>query len=194
MKNMLGVIALFVCALLDGSLSFGALKVTVFDVGQGNCVLISTEDNQHGLLVDAGSRELAFSALYQELFGYDKTRYWLQEAGQKFTSEIDEDDSEDSESLLNAEIFESEEEEQSAVDTVKGPEKLRKAYQKRRIKAIASAVSTVENLTVVISHPDEDHYNFLPEIFPNIFIYQDKKKFRKYFLFLGAGLKIITAR
>lgn len=147
--------------LLSGPSSLASLRIKIFDVGQGNCVLITTDDKQYGLLVDAGSKEMAYGAIYHELFGRKQQRYWLDD-GTEIKKVQDTGDSEDS-GNLDREI-------EGTVDTEVPDKKshlktLRVFYQERTLDCIRLALSEVTDLTILVSHPDEDHYNLLPPIF-----------------------------
>lgn len=135
-------------------------EVTVFDVGQGNCVLV--KHKKQGILIDAGSKESKFSTLYNRLFGYDvKTRYRLKE-DLDYNSSSD-PDTEDEKSTASAS---STEEEVVNVDTEGGPNSdLNPAIEKIRSKIPKGNDGGLLLKTVVISHPDVDHYNLLPRIF-----------------------------
>lgn len=175
-------------------------EVTVFDVGQGNCVLV--KHKKQGILIDAGSKENNFSTLYNRLFGYDvKRRYRLREdlessSNSNSLSDVD-TDTEDEKSTTPESSIEEEkvdidkkstttstsvfvpkvdkkltksiifiEEEGAEVDTEKGPS----SNSTPTIKKIRSTILKNNDgvlllKTVVISHPDIDHYNLLPDIF-----------------------------
>ncbi len=174
-------------------------EVTIFDVGQGNCVLVRHKD--HATLIDAGSNELSFSALYDQLFGYGKQRYRIIKPEESSDSDsvvdgkhkgiIAKSDTSDDEEDSDTDIIEypdSEEEidpTSDTVDTEKDPgSKICEAYQEKIIKSIISKLPKINEKisskpvkykekialnTVVISHPDEDHYNLLTQIFSRDF-------------------------
>ncbi len=177
-------------------------EITIFDVGQGNCVLVKHKNQ--ATLIDAGSKELSFSALYDQLFGYGKQRYRIVEPEEvsdsdsvpdashkgifvKSNTTDDEDESDTSDTDI-AEESDSEEEidpTSDTVDTEQDPEStLCKNYRRQIIDSLVSKLPKIEEKispksskykekiklnAVVISHPDEDHYNLLTQIFSKDF-------------------------
>ena len=159
-------------------------EVTVFDVGQGNCVLV--KHGEEGILIDAGSSESAFSALYDRLFGYHVTpRYRLREDNSASSSTSstslskEEDADSDCDDIMGSEIS-SETDEDAAdgagnVDTETPPRDktkkptVRKSIADRIRKNLPIKNDILSLTTVVISHPDVDHYNLIPMIFKGNF-------------------------
>lgn len=138
-------------------------EVTIFDVGQGNCVAV-----KHGhevMLFDAGSRESSYSKLYDELFGIGNQRYRF---GDKAPSrrEVDDDAHEEDEEVVKEgaapDPTVSEE-----VDTETPPAPGYKDVLAEKIcqKLLADTGDDNTLKAVVISHPDEDHYNLISTIF-----------------------------
>lgn len=180
-KNLLLIFCLFL-SFLPGLPCLATLKVTVFDVGQGNCVLITsppkTEQKEghtlkvieYGLLVDAGSSELAQSSFYdrfaQEGQEGNSGRYLL--LPDKRLSYVVVEDLIDDRQEERAKEGPS-----KAVEIKKGEERhpdqntktsTKKTYKENFLEQIKGTLKNIQNLGIFISHPDKDHYNLLPDI------------------------------
>lgn len=155
-------------------------EVTVFDVGQGNCVLV--KHGNEGILIDAGSSENAFSALYDRLFGYHVTQRYRLRANNSASSSTsstslskEEDTDSDCDDIMGSEVS-SETDEDAAdgagnVDTEKAPTVntknsiVKKGIATKIREKLPNKNGLFKLTTVVISHPDVDHYNLMSYIF-----------------------------
>lgn len=166
-------IALIMVLFISIGNSLDETRCTVFDVGQGNCVLV--EFNDQGLLIDAGSTKITYNAMYNKLFGYNEQRYRLVSSLEDTESYSESDSSE----LAASEVeYSSETDSEDEILTTpaynkeKYPEKVHsnvgnmiESYRKSIVNSIRKKLKKLTSLTAVISHPDIDHYNFFPKIF-----------------------------
>jgi beta-lactamase superfamily II metal-dependent hydrolase len=139
-------------------------SINIFDVGQGNCVLIRY--NNEAVLIDAGSKELGHSAYYNSKYVYDQDepKYFLTSQEGNF-----------SENFLLSETVNTDVAPNKNKEEKKNKEKIKKDYKEYIVKSILDLIPTKSTTgqkflkTLIISHPDEDHSNWIPEIFKNDF-------------------------
>lgn len=129
-------------------------EINIFDVGQGNCTLIKY--NNEAIMIDAGSNELASSTLYNYKYEVnDKPKYLL------LTSPSSPDNSDEEGSI--------------DVTTLTGPSKSgpsKISYEDSVIENIRKGIPNMCLKTLVISHSDKDHYNWLPKIFTHLTLFK----------------------
>ncbi|MBY0281978.1 MAG: hypothetical protein K2W94_07470 [Alphaproteobacteria bacterium] len=161
-------------------------QMKVFDVGQGNCVAIKY--NGKSILIDCGTKSLTYTAQYNKASGkgtavsLKKDTPTKGKATAKADSADESDIDETAQELEKATLHtpspkaklrakvtparatkdsSSEDSEGEADKKVK--EALREAYKNKIIEEIREFLGmTIQ--AVIITHPDEDHYNLIPEV------------------------------
>jgi hypothetical protein len=153
--------------------------VEVFDVGHGNCVLV-TYRNQ-GLMIDAGSKGLPLNALYDDMFGKKETVHVVEGVASK-------EDCYDWDDFLSTPSFSSfdTDEQDHLPETEVGPKqqsrRLDKSYKAHQIDQIKASLNKLTSVKVVVSHSDVDHYKWLPQI------YKTKEEIKKINTIILGGI------
>lgn len=127
--------------------------IDIFDVGQGNCTLIRY--NNEAIMIDAGSNELAHSAYYNYKYDVDEQRYFLTTTQQN-SVDTDSETSPSSEPALT-EVKESQ------------FEYSQDAYKNSVIDSIRAKIPQMHLKTLIVSHGDKDHNDWLPKIYTDNF-------------------------
>lgn len=166
-----------------------SFQIKIFDVGQGNCVAIKYKGKS--ILIDCGSRSLSFTAQYHKTasagagagaaIALSKTTS-KGKTGAKADSDEDSDTDVAAKELAKATLhtpspktklkFEatpgrkardsSSEDSGEEVDK-KAKDQLRNEYKDKIVEEIREFLGdTIQ--AVIITHPDEDHYNLIPDV------------------------------
>jgi beta-lactamase superfamily II metal-dependent hydrolase len=158
------------------------LVVRVFDVGQGNCVALRYKDQS--ILFDCGSKELQYPAIYdyKTTKDLDDDEDVVFQVFKQPTALLDHDQATSVNSLLDAlsaldisstrqrsdQAFQAHSSESSSGDETdllpKNKKKVLSEYKKGMLDDIREFLG--ENVkTIMVSHPDEDHYNLISTVF-----------------------------
>ena len=142
-----------------------AVKVEIFSTGQGNTVLL--RHNNQAIMIDAGSSESKFRALYHAKSDHTIKEYFL-------TAQAEEDSLENSSLRLRGSTF-CDDSSQSGSSMTGGSDpglrkvhhrKIQKQYMEEIVEDIRNALPQENKVfflkTLIITHSDEDHYNRLP--------------------------------
>jgi len=164
--KFISLLLIFVFLVTDGALG-APVDVTIMDVGQGNCNIIRHHDR--ALIYDAGSSERRTSSASEKYFeekGILETgrSYILKISSEKKVKEVAEEESDSREGKKDRSGSDGSKSSFGSVgkgDIDLGTDEVTRAIVKR----IHDKLDGVDDITVVVSHADSDHYKLLNRIF-----------------------------